>query len=71
MKCRFIAPLAENLKHDAEFINKIRGTQWKPSVNHNGWMIHTNLKPSEDDEDALEDNDPYEVPADIRRVYEA
>ena len=36
IKCRAVAPLPEDNQYDAEFLEKMRGTPWKPSAKHSG-----------------------------------
>ena len=57
IKCRAIAPIAEDKRYDAEFLGKIRGKPWKPSTLHNGWKIRTNLESVEEDEIVDEGDD--------------
>lgn len=55
IKCRAIAQLTPDRKYDAEFLDKIRGTPWKPSPKHNTWKLRTNLDGDEDHEEVADD----------------
>ena len=63
VKCRAIAPLAGERRFDAKYLEKMVGTPWKPSPNHKGWKIRTNLEEGENEEPE-EAEEHYEVPID-------
>ena len=48
IKARAVTSVQEEQRFDAKAMGSIKGTQWKPSVNHNGWKIRRILEPSED-----------------------